>query len=81
MAKEIGTSRFDFKEHISIPKGVIEKLNLLQGDKIVFIEDNGVITIQKVTAEQKTKGDLEREVEQAREAISLERFNDMKYWG
>jgi antitoxin PrlF len=87
MAMEI--SRMSSKGQVIIPRSVRERLNLQEGDKIVFMEENGKFTITKAStlsfnhlaneiaqmAEKKgiTEEDMLEELERVREELWYER--------
>ncbi len=49
MAKVLGVSKVTRKYQVTIPKIVREKLEITENDLIIFIEENGKITIKKTT--------------------------------
>lgn len=84
-------SRMSSKGQVTIPKSVRERLNLKEGDKVAFIEENGKITITKAStlsfnrlaneiarmAEEKgiTEEDLLKDLKRVRKELWNERYS------
>ncbi|MCL2080673.1 MAG: AbrB/MazE/SpoVT family DNA-binding domain-containing protein [Oscillospiraceae bacterium] len=59
------------KSQITIPKKIVSKLGLSEGDKLEIAEDNGVITIMPVTVyPKKYLDELRGEIETAKSKIA-----------
>lgn len=81
-------ARVTSKGQITIPKAIRERLNLDEGDKVAFIEENGKIIITKsslvalreflnATAEEsKVKGITEEELLSELEKVREELWNE-----
>ena len=83
-------SRISSKGQVTIPKAIRERLNLEEGDKVAFIEENGKIVISKssvaalkeflsiMSKEAESKGVTEEELLKDLEDVREEMWNERK---
>lgn len=83
-------SRISSKGQVTIPKSIRELLNLNEGDRVAFIEDNGKVVITKaslialrelqdaLSKEAQEKGITEQELLKELEAVREEMWNERK---
>jgi AbrB family looped-hinge helix DNA binding protein len=83
-------SRISSKGQVTIPKAIRERLNLEEGDKVAFIEENGKIVISKssvaalkeflsiMSKEAESKGVREEELLKDLEDVREEMWNERK---
>lgn len=83
-------SRISSKGQVTIPKAIRERLNLEEGDKVAFIEENGKIIITKssvvalkeflntMNKEAESKGVTEEELLKDLEDVREEMWNERK---
>lgn len=86
-------SRISSKGQVTIPKAIRERLNVDEGDKLAFIEDNGKIVITKssvvalrqfldsMSKEAQEKGITEEMLLDDLEKVREEMWNERKYFG
>lgn len=83
-------SRISSKGQVTIPKAIRERLNLEEGDKVAFIEENGKIIITKssvvalkeflntMSKEAESKGVTEEDLLKDLENVREEMWNERK---
>lgn len=83
-------SRISSKGQVTVPKSIRDLLNLTEGDRVAFIEENGKIIITKanltalrqlqeaISQEADEKGIMEEELLNDLESIREEMWNEQK---
>ncbi|HWR09290.1 AbrB/MazE/SpoVT family DNA-binding domain-containing protein [Sporomusa sp.] len=83
-------SRISSKGQVTIPKSIRELLNLNEGDRVAFIEDNGKVVITKaslialhelqdaLSIEAREKGITEEDLLKELEVVREEMWNERK---
>ncbi|MDD2234931.1 MAG: AbrB/MazE/SpoVT family DNA-binding domain-containing protein [Desulfitobacteriaceae bacterium] len=83
-------SRISSKGQVTIPKSIRELLNLNEGDRVAFIEDNGKVVITKaslialrdlqnsLSKEAQEKGITEEDLLKELEVVREEMWNEQK---
>ncbi len=83
-------SRISSKGQVTIPKSIRELLNLNEGDRVAFIEDNGKVVISKaslialhelqdaLSKEAREKGITEEDLLKELEVVREEMWNERK---
>jgi AbrB family looped-hinge helix DNA binding protein len=83
-------SRISSKGQVTIPKSIRELLNLNEGDRVAFIEDNGKVVISKaslialhelqdaLSIEAREKGITEEDLLKELEVVREEMWNERK---
>ena len=83
-------SRISSKGQVTIPKTIRDLLNLNEGDRVAFIEDNGKVVITKaslialrelqdaISTEAQEKGITEKDLLNELEAVREEMWNERK---
>jgi len=86
----VEVSRISSKGQVTIPKTIRDLLNLNEGDRVAFIEENGKVVITKaslialrelqdaISTEAQEKGITEKDLLNELEAVREEMWNERK---